>query len=281
MQERERSEPQPRQLLPETRRLLADTERLTGRPVEIRPDPAVASRGRAIYVVSDPDRTRDLVLFDPDHTRFLDHLVAHECGHIRHFSEAQADERTVPVLTEERRVAATRRLLPDIADLLGRGIPERALPGMLSLWISGTVSQLSDTPADIEIEHHVWEKYPGLHAAQRTSLVDQVRALHQVADSRLLMITPPGLWMASNAMNYTLVKSVSELLKEPWMMRPYRNTQVEVIGDELLAAATPTADGLAGFRRVTDAWADRLGLTGWYEWRRLDDLPKDRPVALE
>jgi hypothetical protein len=281
MNERERREPQPLQLLPETRRLLADTERLSGRPIEIRPDPAVSSRGRAIYVVSDPDKSRDLVLYDPEYERFLSHLAAHETGHIRHFSQAPEQERTVPVLTEERRIAATRWLLPDLADLLARGIPERALPGMLSLWLSGTVAQLSDTPADIEIERYVWENYPALHAAQRASLTDQVRTLHKVADTRLLAVTPPSIWLASNSLNFALVKSVAGFLKEPWMLRAYRHSQAEMLGEELSDAMATGAAGLAGFRQVTDEWANRLGFRGWYEWRRLDELPKDRPIALE
>ena len=62
----ERFEPEQLALLPETRRLLTSVELETGRQINIRPDQAIRGRGRAIYVVSDPNpRDRHLVLVDP------------------------------------------------------------------------------------------------------------------------------------------------------------------------------------------------------------------------
>ena len=157
---RERFEPEQSALLPETLRLLSKVELETGRQINIRPDEAIRGRGRAIYVVSDPNPDRHLILFDPAESRFLDHLVAHESGHILRFHRAEPQERVIPVLTGERRGRAVRQLLPDIQTLVKRGIPEEAIAEVYSIWLSGTIAQLSDTPADIRIERWIGETFP-------------------------------------------------------------------------------------------------------------------------
>src|SRR5207244_2775556 len=115
--------------------------------VVVRADPAVSERGRAIYVVSDPDPSRHLVLYDPNHRRLLDHLIAHEAGHIKHFAEAPEAERRLPVVTPATRAGAVLDLAPTLLGLAARGVPEDALPKLVELWTTGTVAQLSDTPS--------------------------------------------------------------------------------------------------------------------------------------
>src|SRR5512135_3536810 len=103
------------ELLPTTKQLLAHVERETGRFVLLRPEPRVATKGRAVYAVSDRNPERHLVLYDPAQERFLDHLAAHECGHILHFTQAAPHERKVAVVTEAVRTHATTQLLPELA----------------------------------------------------------------------------------------------------------------------------------------------------------------------
>src|SRR5713226_8796243 len=97
MKERERLEHSA--LLPETRGLLRTIEERTDRVVEIRAEPAIRGHARASYVVSDPDRSRHLILYDPRYASSLDHLIAHECGHIVRFAAGAAAEHLVPVAT--------------------------------------------------------------------------------------------------------------------------------------------------------------------------------------
>ncbi len=271
----ERFEPEQSALLPETRRLLSKVEQETGRQINIRPEQAIRGRGRAIYVVSDPNPDQHLVLFDPAESRFLDHLVAHESGHILRFHRAEPQERVVPVLTGERRSRALRQLLPDIQTLVKRGIPEAAIAEVYSIWLSGTIAQLSDTPADIRIERWIWRDFPDLRQAQEASLRHQVKTLQLVASPAVQTVTPKSVWRASNAMNYALVRAISELFSDKTLLRPYAGSWAMSAGDELYRMVDESPDlGLADDRRLSNLWAERLGFRGWYEWRRLDELPK-------
>jgi len=279
----EREREHQHQLLPETRRLLEEVEQLTGRPVMVRADANVASRGRAIYAVSDPNPERHLVLYDPSQARFLDHLVGHELGHVLHFDEAAPADRRVPVVTGECRSRALRQLLPELEILLRRGFPAAALAEVFPIWLSGTVAQLSDTPSDVRIERWLFEKHPNLGDAQRSSLREQSRTLQMVLRPQVERITPPSLWLASNAMNYVLLKSVAEFLQEPGFIRPYLGNPSHRLGEELIRLSAQHRDeNLTADRLVSDAWAEHMGLAGWYEWRRLDELSSSSgPIGVE
>ncbi len=269
-------------LLPETRRVLHDVQECTGRPVEIRPEPRVRGRGRADYVVTERSRVRDLVLYDPQEGMYLDHLVAHECGHILRFSQAQPNEQTVPIMTIARRNDAISQLEPELIDLASRGFPALALIGAVNIWLSGTVAQLSDTPADIRIEEWLFHEYPGLREAQKSSLERQSRMLSLVLKPAVVELTPPSLWRASTSMNYALTKAVSRLFSEPSWMAAYRDAEVTALGDELLAMVDDLPGrGLASERGLSQQWAARLGVSEWLEWRTLDSLPADFRHAWE
>jgi hypothetical protein len=278
----ERAAFEPGLLLPATLRLVQFVEEETGRPLDIRTDSAIRGRGRAIYVVSDPDPDRHLVLVDPAESKYLDHLIAHEAGHILRFHSAKAGERVVPVLGGEGWSRALRQLLPEIQELVRRGLPETAIGEVYSVWLTGTVAQLSDTPADIRIERWIWNEFPALRDVQSESLKRQIATLHQVASERVRAVTPTSIWRASNAMNYALIRAVSELLHDRRLLGPYAGTWAERVGDELFAQAWHSPDlGLVDDQRLSTEWAERLGFSDWFEWKKLDSLPANFRHAWE
>jgi hypothetical protein len=261
-------------LLPDTHRLIRHVEEQTGRTVEIQPEPAIRGRGRAIYVVTDPDPDRHLILYDPAERRFLDHLVAHECGHILRFAEAEPGARVVPIMTTECRTRAIDQLGPELTDLVRRGYPRGVLADVVPIWLSGTVAQLSDTPSDIWIERFIANDYPGLRKVQEASLMRQARELHLVAGKAVERVTPRSVWIASNAMNYALVKAVARLFHRTELMTPYTFSPSRTLGESLFAMVEAEPDdGLAGDRWLSERWAEELGLRDWLEWRRLEELP--------
>src|SRR3990172_11190295 len=166
---KERNHYERESLLPGTRRLVSEIERQSGRPIEIRADPAIGGRGRAMYAVTDPDLTRHLILYDPAEARHLDHLVAHECGHIKRFAESRPEARAVPLVTAGHRASAARQLLPELSRLVKSGIPEGAIADILPLWTGGIVAQIADTPSDVWIERWLWRENPILRARQAES----------------------------------------------------------------------------------------------------------------
>jgi hypothetical protein len=82
-------------------------------------------------------------------------------------------------------------------------------------------------------------------------------------------------------MNYAFLSAMAPMLDRPSLLRPYRRfSDVVAEGNALIDMVDAVDDrGLAGDRQLTDTWAEWLGLRGWYEWRRLDELPPRRTHA--
>lgn len=280
----ERPKPITDRLMPETKALLQNIENQTGHQVEVRLDHAIRERGRAIYVVTDPNSEHHLVLVDPFYEQYLDHLVAHEAGHIIRFAESEPDSRLVPVFTGESVMAWTRQLLPEITSLVAKGLPAHAVGEVMPIWISGMVAQLSDTPSDINIECWIHDELPALRHIQEASLLNQIQTLHLVMLPSVAAVTPKSVFLASNAINYTLVHEVAAMLRRPDLLRPYRNTKAEEIGDLLLglvSSGSSSKPSLASEREVSQLWAGQLGFSSWFEWRSLDSLPQNYRHAWE
>lgn len=272
-------EQQPRpeaRLLPVTQELLQEIHQLTGMAVSIRPEPALHGQARAVYIAADPSAEQHRVLYDPQYERHLDHLVAHECGHIVRLAAASRADRVIPVMTSSLRYDMTLQLLPDIERLLNRGIlDEGALAVVLPLWLGGIVSQLHNTPADIHIERWLHRELPALREAQFASIASEARDAYQALGT-IRDFTPRRIWLGSNAMNYALLKASADLFDRPELVQPYQGTGVQRTGRRLLALVNAEEDrGFACDRRLSDRWSEELGFKGWLQWRRIDDLPAE------
>ena len=267
----------PPSLHPDTQHLLDEIRIHTGLPVDIHPQPALRGQARAVYVVGDPAAERHRVFYDPKYKRYLDHLIAHECGHIVRLSAASQSERVIPVVTNTQRHEAAIQLLPDVSRLLNRGLlDEDDLGVVLPLWLHGTISQLHNTPPDIHIERWLYREFPDSRERQFASIASQARDFHQAMQPKVEVVTPKVIWRASNAMNYALLKACGNLFHRPDLTRPYRDTTPGRVGEKLLSLLDAAPDtGHAGDRQLSDLWSEHLGLRGWLEWRRLDDLPAE------
>ncbi|MFN0146548.1 MAG: hypothetical protein ACKVT1_08565 [Dehalococcoidia bacterium] len=248
--------------------MIQDVERTTGKPVVLRAERGLEGRAHATYSASDPDQSRHLILYQPGFEAYLNHLVPHELGHVQLFAAARPPERLLPhVGATERRVSRTvidQGLSPLTRRLVGDG---KESNGLFDLWSDGVTSQLGNYPQDILIERTIFEHRPGLRSSQRESLALLAKEAHAGLDARVLLLTPRVVAVASHSMNYALLKSCARFLQEPWMVRPYRGTLYERMGEELLGAlAEQRPADLSGCIAVSRDWAGRLGVAEWFFW---------------
>ncbi len=87
----------------------------------------------------------------------------------------------------------------------------------------------------------------------------------------LAAFAPPRIYRASSAMNVVLAEVASDIagLEFPAYLRgsPHRG-----MGHALRARLdAEDEDGYRGDRRVTDKWAEELGMEGWFEWVRFEE----------
>ena len=81
----------------------------------------------------------------------LNHLIAHECGHILRIFSVPPERRKVPVTNKDTRRVALGQQLAEIERICARSKFDRAAQ-MINLWYDGNVRQVTNQPVDTMIE---------------------------------------------------------------------------------------------------------------------------------
>lgn len=260
-----------RGLPPATLAILEDVRKRTGKDVKVEFVPELSpglARTRIAWEGLDSHR----VYLERSYADLAGYLVAHECGHILRFFSAPEAERKVPVSSERSRRLALAQLHPELE---GRSsLPPSALSQMLDMWYHGLIHQLTSQPADMMIERWLYSEYPELRTLQRRGLDLIHRQTTPALAPRIAQITPPKIYRCSLAMNYAFFLTMDGLLGTDYA-KPFEKTPFTFVGKKLLELAGPEPwDSLAGDIRVATAWAQYLGLTGWFEWAHYKSVPR-------
>ena len=256
-------------LLGTTRGVLDDTARLTGRGFAF-----VASDDLptlAIVQVARGGMADHRILYRPG-AASIDHLVAHECGHLVRLWGVPQEARTLPVNGREEQVGALEQMGEELAGMANSGVPLPVLSDMFRRAFPGLVAQVTNVPIDLRIEQWMHDGYPDLLDAQRVSLLGQLEVNRGVLRPDVARITPPTIYRASCALNCAFARGVADMYGEPELAAPYRETPHWGVAGSMLAALGEMPNDAGGDVAAVDRWAGLLDVRGWYHWARLDSL---------
>ncbi len=259
-------------LLRETRTILSQAEELTGTPIRLIADPSLGDLAQARLVLArEPGAPHEIRFkLTPKDAPSRDHLIAHECGHLFRLWSAPPEERFLAAVhAEERRVAA-RKVRPQLEQLERLGLPDAAIRQVFDIWHQGIVLQLTNAPADLRIEDWLYRDHPALHASQRYSL-GRLLERYVLAQFYRRMVTAPPLIRGANAeLNAATALRYAGLFSDDSFIRHYPLYIINRSQRLLREALEGPDDGHQGDRRLTDHWAQRYGLRGWYRWIPVD-----------
>lgn len=208
------------------------------------------------------------IAYHPAQTKYLDYLVAHECGHIYRFFSARPEDRRVPVPDRMGLRRARRQLARESWELKNR-IPKEQMADFLALLCSGLVRQLVTTPADCRIEEWIHNNFEPVRDIQASALHDLYSTSAKCLEPEIKKWTPPSIYRKSNAMNYVLAKATGKLLDDSGLITPYLESGLAEVGERLDSYLAGEDKGYVDDMRVGDGWAKELGITDWYRWTML------------
>jgi hypothetical protein len=204
--------------------------------------------------------------------RVLEHLVAHEVGHIARLHEVPEDERLFAVATAQNRRRAAEQIAPELITRLGRSVPQNLLLGLFDVWFQGICTQLASFPADLRIEQWIHDRFPGIRDTQRRSLVHEVHRSFPGFAPEVVAITPPTIFRATMAMNAAQAYQVAELYASPELLAPFEVHEFAAQGNLLAEMVLRAPDeGHRSDMAATNAWAEWLNLVGWVGWQKPSD----------
>lgn len=260
-----------RQLCPDTHQALRLARRVCGKEPLIKSTNALPHGTRAVLRHPSVHYRPYEIIYRRGEEKVLDHLIAHEIGHIIRFHRVPESERLMAIVTPESQARAIHQLIPNMVELIRRGIPEDVLPSLINERYEALCQQLVNGPADIRIEQWIYDRFPGLRAVQRQSLTWEVERNEPLFTPEVIDVTPPTTYFAQMAMNAAQAYHVSELTDNSTLLEPFQQRALAPIGEMLARMVLDAPDhGHRSDMEATNKWAEELGLSGWFEWHPYD-----------
>lgn len=259
-------------LLRSTQDILELITEITQKPFSIikKPDlPTTAS-----IKIARKNMASHLLFYKDDKDGILDHLIAHECGHIYRIWGVPPEERKMVYTDDENKHHALSQIGDELLKLTNK-IPMEKLGKIFDLWFYGIIRQVTNIPVDMRIEKWIFDNYPELRESQISTIDRQMKEGAQVLSKRVKDLTPKKLYDASNYINCSFAIAMESLLKKKYTA-PYRNTPYTGLGSELADLVLKSED--RGFNQdieIINQWTEMLSLKGWYYWRDFEDVPPD------
>jgi hypothetical protein len=259
------------ELIEAVKSILSDVEMATGKPLKfVEKDDMNTFAAVKIARQSMPDH---IVFYRKQHDMIINHLVAHECGHILRMFGVAEEKRLIPAKSRDDR-AVLQEIEGDLKRI-SKVIPMRELVQVVNTWRNGLVMQLTSYPPDIMIEKWIYDGYPELRTYQLQSLERQNKQALRSISRNIQMVTPAKIYNASNIMNYVFFNILDGHLKID-LAKPYRNTPFSKKGKQLIELTEKDyTNNYEGDISMIDMWAEFLNLSKWFEWVGFEDIPPD------
>jgi hypothetical protein len=214
------------------------------------------------------DETMHRLFHRPAYDEQINYVIANQCGHILRLFGVPEEQRFMPVANYRTMMSYVMEMGDEFQRLVKVFGPEK-IKRMVRLWYEGVVFQLTKMPPDIMIDKWLYDEYPELRPIQLPSLIRQRQEAVQslVQDTR--KFTPDKIYRVSSIMNYAFFKVLEDHFRLDWVA-PWHST-IFIFDGSALAKVTKNdyVNNHAGDRAMIDAWAERLGLTTWFEWKPL------------
>lgn len=214
---------------------------------------------------------RHIIFFGDTKVGNINHLIAHECGHILRYYSVIPERRVVPFTNNESYQIA-------IADLErnGRAIikqfPLEVKQKILPLWISGFIQQLTNLPVDYYIEAWIYNEYPELWEFQINSINVSYTRAAQGLDPKIKKMVPDLLYKGSNAMNYAFFKKLDRIIGTDYFSI-YKKFPDKNSGEKLFSLINDCDGGFESDITTINNWADELKVSTWFLWIPFDTTP--------
>jgi len=214
-----------------------------------------------------------LVFHKSEHDEIINHLVAHECGHVLRMFGVPDEKRIIPYSDDDLKLTALKQIETEITDI-SRAVPFDQLPAIINMWYTGIIRQVTNHPPDIMIEKWLYDDYPELRPYQKKSIEKQLTESVAGLKDTVRHITPRTILDASNIMNYAFFRTLG-LHFGTNFIRPYNNTPYINKGKELASITeTEYVNSYEGDVQMAKRWAQFLGLSDWFKWRDFEDVPQ-------
>jgi len=259
------------ELISETKEILEKVEGLTEKKFKFIPNNEITSHAKLKMARNDMEN--HIVYYKEGASQSINHIIAHECGHIIRIFKSDPSERLIPFISSKSSEAAITEMANDI-DSISKVMPKSKVEKLIEMLFKGLVMQLTNQPVDLKIEEWIYNEYPGLREFQKISFQSQLQEALGGLNKDVKAITPSKIYEASHSMNYAYFNVLAKKTKFD-LDSTYDNFEFENKGRLLIEIMGKYENNFDGdLKRIND-WANILNLSSWYEWKRFEDVPSN------
>lgn len=212
-----------------------------------------------------------IIFYKKEHNELINHLIAHECGHILRTFSVPEEKRLIPITTQNTRANFMKEIDSDIKKL-SSFMPLQDLYKLADLWHNGTIRQLTSYPPDIMIEKWIYNNYSDLRPYQRDSIKRQRDSAVAVLSDDIKAIIPPKIYKISNIMNYAFFSVLGKHIGSN-LIRSYDRTPYIKKGRKLVSLTENNyQNNYEGDIKMINQWADFLGILNWFDWTNFENV---------
>jgi len=247
-------------LLLATEVVLQRVQSTTGRPVEIVEDAEqqhLARMTRARDGATTHLLRTNPTMGDPNY------LIVYECGFVLRQFDVPTDNRVDFAPTGEGRREMER--LVKRAGQTAR-LPEAAIPMLVDKFFTGLLVQLRSLPIGMRIDTWIRREFPDLLELQREAAARQQSDNLSVLKPEVKQFAPKGAYDPNATMNAAHAVFCDRVFGNAGYVIPWRSAGYDKAGRKLLDLMDSVPADPASDRKLVDAWAEQLGLDGWYQW---------------
>jgi len=259
------------ELISETKEILNDVEELTKKKFKFIPNSKITSHAK--LKMAREDMENHIVYYKAGVDQRINHIIAHECGHIIRIYEAPPSERLIPYFSSKNFEYALEDSSEDI-DNISKIIHKSKLNQLIEMLFKGLVMQLTNQPIDLKIEEWIYNGYPSLREYQKLSFKSQLHEALGGLNEKIRSITPSKVYEVSHSMNYAYFNVLSEKTNFE-LDSAYGNFEFENKGRSLIEIMEKYENNFDGDVKRIDDWAKILNLSSWYEWKKFGDVPSN------
>ncbi len=203
------------------------------------------------------------IFYKPNHTDVINHIVAHECGHIIRTFGAPPEKKVIPISDN----ASRAKVVSD----LGKNVPG----GIIDFLHQGIVCQITNMPPDIMIEKWLFNEYPEIRPYQKISIEKQREEAIKSLSDAIRAAIPGKVYEASALMNYAFLRVLGMHFGVNYV-QPFSGAINLNKGKALAEMVTKEyQNNFEGDVIMINRWAEFLGLTGWFRWVDFENVPSN------
>lgn len=242
---------------PDALGMLQTIETLSGRPVEFKPDSSLSLR--ATLQLARNGAPAHVLRYRPTNDP-LDYWVAYQAGYLLRLLELPPSERFD---FSGSGVAGDRVLELLTAGLELTDAERETAPRFADAVAHWAMVNLRSFAIGLRIDQWIADQYPSLKALQRQGMDAIQQENLALLSRRSGKLTIPVSLLGPVA---ACALFAERLLGHSTYAIPYRAAGALELGADLLAIVDRVPPGAAHDRELVDAWADALGMSGWYAW---------------